>query len=198
MVGHFHAVLRTRGGVARVANAPVALETEHVVLVENFADIPRAFLKVKALVVRQNPSGVLTAVLQVDETVVDFSRDGFVGEDSNYSTHTVNSKKQDTSVCPLLPEEGSPTYVGGGGGSRYELNFQSSCRLPPLRSSFEEHLPSGRGGHQSTLYIFFQFNYPFFSLLSSIFHLIFVRFLSKVEFQIPVICLRLKETQINT
>ena len=68
-------------------NTNIACEQFHIISVEDFFGEPHAFFFVHAVVIGHNASRVLPAMLQVDDTVVEFFRDRFMGINTRYTAH---------------------------------------------------------------------------------------------------------------
>jgi hypothetical protein len=98
--------------VADVPDADAADEAIHVLLTEDVADEPLALLQVKALVERRDPGGVLTAMLQRKEPVIERWDGVTVGpDDPDESAHVPTPGEVPASPSP---EAGAKAFHHGG------------------------------------------------------------------------------------
>src|SRR5689334_682939 len=85
----FRSVVASRGGIAHVAHAHVALELLHVVLLEDIAhEAPPLAREELAIQNRCNARRVLAAMLQHRERIVDPLIDSTGTDDSGYAAHS--------------------------------------------------------------------------------------------------------------
>src|SRR5690606_13466316 len=107
------------GGIAHVANADVALQLFHAFLVEHVRDQAIVLVDVNpAIRPRENSGGVLSAMLQDRQGVIDRLVDGRVTDDADNSTHE-----------SLLPDQemdsGRRSSAHSASGSKYSMTTDS-------------------------------------------------------------------------
>ena len=75
------------GRIPIMRNADMAREQFYIIDVEDFFGEPHAFFFVHAVIISHNACCVLSAVLQVDDAVVEFSCHRFMGINAGYTAH---------------------------------------------------------------------------------------------------------------
>ena len=88
-----------RGGVAHMADAHIALEVQHVAGVKDIAHQPVVFAQIQlAAVTGDHAGGVLAAVLEHGQAVVNGLVDRLPGHDTDYAAHRPAPQPADR--CP--------------------------------------------------------------------------------------------------